>query len=343
MAHNAWGRDRLITEYEQLRKFAVSIVREKLLHGSNPTLLTLAAKLSIDELTPLLEGRHEELTSPLTEARAQVRQLKGELAASEQLVEATQTEREAAIVKLSEVTAERDTLRKWQIEIGEGTAYINWAEGQGGYEIAPASVIVDAWNGLASEHADGHIELQEQIDHLEGIAENHQRDVAKYRAAFIRDQAELASLRIDLVQAAKVTADLRAQLDAKERENETLRQMRAAEIEVERLKAEAPRQPFDVRCADALADEVAVLVKRQVIDSRSPAADALLEYRTPPRTDRSDRLVKLEGALERVARCLITPNPAITDTLWLDPSPRGPHITLYEFVCGKLGREVKAS
>lgn len=38
--------------------------------------------------------------------------------------------------------------------------------------------------------------------------------------------------------------------------------------------------------ADALADEVAALVARRAIDSRSPAADALLRYRDPPRTRR---------------------------------------------------------
>jgi len=50
---------------------------------------------------------------------------------------------------------------------------------------------------------------------------------------------------------------------------------------------------LDKRCADALADEVAVLVKRGVIDSRSPAADALLDYRNPPSSPRADRLAAL--------------------------------------------------
>ena len=62
---------------------------------------------------------------------------------------------------------------------------------------------------------------------------------------------------------------------------------------------EAPPRPrtFDERCANALADEVDVLVHRKVIDSRSPAADALLDYRNPPSTPRSDRLAKLEAEL----------------------------------------------
>ncbi len=51
------------------------------------------------------------------------------------------------------------------------------------------------------------------------------------------------------------------------------------------------------RCAAALADEVAVLVRRGVIDARSPAADALLDLRSPPTTPRSERLATLEAQL----------------------------------------------
>jgi hypothetical protein len=55
--------------------------------------------------------------------------------------------------------------------------------------------------------------------------------------------------------------------------------------------------PFDRHCADALADEVAALVRHGVLDSRSPAADALLDYRNPPSSPRADRLAELEAAL----------------------------------------------
>lgn len=43
-----------------------------------------------------------------------------------------------------------------------------------------------------------------------------------------------------------------------------------------------------------LADEVAVLVRQRVVDQRSPVADALLDFREPPASERSDRLVTLE-------------------------------------------------
>lgn len=57
--------------------------------------------------------------------------------------------------------------------------------------------------------------------------------------------------------------------------------------------------------ADRLADEVAALVTRGVIDSRSPVADALLDYREPPRTERSDRLAKLEKEPARIRQALL--------------------------------------
>lgn len=69
--------------------------------------------------------------------------------------------------------------------------------------------------------------------------------------------------------------------------------------ELERYRA-AEAAPFDRRCADALADEVATLVRRGLLDSRSPAADALLDYRDPPSTPRADRMAQLEMEIERL-------------------------------------------
>lgn len=50
--------------------------------------------------------------------------------------------------------------------------------------------------------------------------------------------------------------------------------------------------PFDKRAADNLADEVAVLIQRGVVDSRSLLADALLDYRDPPTSERALRLFR---------------------------------------------------
>lgn len=61
------------------------------------------------------------------------------------------------------------------------------------------------------------------------------------------------------------------------------------------------RDPFYVRTAEHLADEVAVLVTMGKLDARSPAADALLELRDPPQSERSDRLVALERERDALA------------------------------------------
>ena len=63
---------------------------------------------------------------------------------------------------------------------------------------------------------------------------------------------------------------------------------------------------FDMRAADALADAVDVLVQRKEIDSRSPAADALLDYRHPPSTARSNRMAVLESW--RASACKVIQN-----------------------------------
>lgn len=56
-----------------------------------------------------------------------------------------------------------------------------------------------------------------------------------------------------------------------------------------------PLRTFAQIGADRLADEVDVLVRRKVIDSRDPAADALVDYRDGhPTSARSDRMVDLE-------------------------------------------------
>lgn len=50
----------------------------------------------------------------------------------------------------------------------------------------------------------------------------------------------------------------------------------------------------DRRGAERLADEVAVLIRKGLLDARSPTGDALLDYRNPPSSPRADRLVTLE-------------------------------------------------
>jgi hypothetical protein len=54
--------------------------------------------------------------------------------------------------------------------------------------------------------------------------------------------------------------------------------------------------------AERLADEVAALIARKVVDSRSPVGDALLDFREPPRTPRADRIADLELANAALTR-----------------------------------------
>lgn len=77
-------------------------------------------------------------------------------------------------------------------------------------------------------------------------------------------------------------------------------QQRIAELEtaLQSARAALPESPFDKIGADRLADEVAVLIQRRIIDARSPTADALLDYRETMRTERSDRLATLDAELE---------------------------------------------
>ena len=57
-------------------------------------------------------------------------------------------------------------------------------------------------------------------------------------------------------------------------------------------------ESFDRLGADRLADEVEALVRRGILDARSPAGDALLDYREPPISGRGDRLARADARIE---------------------------------------------
>jgi hypothetical protein len=88
-----------------------------------------------------------------------------------------------------------------------------------------------------------------------------------------------------------------------------VRERDALRAEVERLRQIA--STFDKRCGDRLADEVDVLVCRKVIDSRSPAADALLDYRNPPTSERSERLTVIEAERDALRARLARVEPIV--------------------------------
>lgn len=168
-------------------------------------------------------------------------------------------------------------------------------------------------------HAKTREELEAQLEHVRLL----KNDEAALRARLEEMEREYAALAEDgrnaeaqqaLTHAAEKRAE-RAEAALKEAHDSLIvEKVRAegfkavaekAEAEVERLRARLPREPFDVRCADALADEVAALIRNKVLDPRSPAGDALLDYRNPPSTPRADRLAKAEAEVERLREALL--------------------------------------
>lgn len=106
--------------------------------------------------------------------------------------------------------------------------------------------------------------------------------------------------------AARVAAEivLRAVVDPSDdaRERERLRGENERLWEENADLRRRPLRTFDQLGADRLADEVAVLVHRRVVDARSPVADALLDYRDPPSTPRAERMARLEADAARLER-----------------------------------------
>lgn len=120
-------------------------------------------------------------------------------------------------------------------------------------------------------------------------------DTKRHARSYAREREVNATLRAERDRASAASADFRAEREAWKTE---LADQRA---EITRLTAELAaantRRTFKSRAADALADEVDVLIRRKVIDMRDPAADALLSFRDPPTSERSDRLLTLEAEL----------------------------------------------
>lgn len=104
--------------------------------------------------------------------------------------------------------------------------------------------------------------------------------------------------------AARVAAELvLATLSTAWHDEATIDDLRAENARLWDENAELRRRPlrtFDQLAADRLADEVAVLVHRRFLDSRSPAGDALLDYRDPPSSSRADRMASLENQIAQI-------------------------------------------
>lgn len=88
----------------------------------------------------------------------------------------------------------------------------------------------------------------------------------------------------------KIEVAVMAALDERDRLRDKVRALEAQVIGL----SDGTIRTMRSRAADELADEVAALVRRKVIDSRSPAADALLSFRDPPSTPRAERLADVD-------------------------------------------------
>lgn len=92
-----------------------------------------------------------------------------------------------------------------------------------------------------------------------------------------------------------------------------LKVARELERELAAVRAERDDLKYKLITADALADAVASLVVRKVIDERSLAADALLDYRNPPRTERSDLLAAAEARARECERLMLLARQYVSD------------------------------
>jgi hypothetical protein len=86
----------------------------------------------------------------------------------------------------------------------------------------------------------------------------------------------------------------------------------------------APSHFFDKRAADALANEVRRLIERKVIDARSPAGDALLDYVNPGATE--SIVGKLSAVMEAHAASPVSPPPSVEPGWRVWRHPDGPAV-----------------
>ena len=128
--------------------------------------------------------------------------------------------------------------------------------------------------------------LREALDYI------HRNSVRLLFAAAIDELVALRARVKDLEEQLAANANVRSNMKQVESDLAKEITLRARVKELEALM-----EPWRVT-AQALADEVDVLVRRHIIDARSPAADALLDFRNPPMTPRSDRLTTLEFQLD---------------------------------------------
>lgn len=129
----------------------------------------------------------------------------------------------------------------------------------------------------------------------DGVCEVRAWSSTAWRRTRVTDEANaslIATYRTAAPELAREVQRLQAAAEDRERQHK-------AALDTLRMERDHARMRVDRDCA-RLADEVAALVRLKVIDERSPAADALLDWREPPSSPRADRLAVLEGEVQRL-------------------------------------------
>lgn len=203
------------------------------------------------------------------------------------------TVEEALTAQRDEAREERDELRAWQLAVAEGMGYVNRAEGVGGYEVAPASVIVDSWNQMATEHADGYIAAVHGADRRADELEAELATVGTERDEMTRVSDE-ALARCDVLLAE--LADCAAHLEmARAMGRGVEAELTASEALLEATQAERTR---DVeRATETIASleraHTQALVEAKVEHDRIMAQ---LQIAEAERTAAGERVAELEAA-----------------------------------------------
>lgn len=86
-----------------------------------------------------------------------------------------EAERDEARAEVERLTKERDELKAWQKAVADGTGYVNYAEGQGGYEVADPETILAKWRRLRREY-DARLDLEAEVERLREALEEVDSD-----------------------------------------------------------------------------------------------------------------------------------------------------------------------
>jgi post-segregation antitoxin (ccd killing protein) len=101
--------------------------------------------------------------------------------------------------RLAAAEAARERAEAWQLAVADGLGYVNRPEGQGGYEVAEPSVIVDAFRAAESEPS-----------RLRSERDDSKKAAREWAVRAVAAERESAALRSDV---ARLMEALRLKMD----------------------------------------------------------------------------------------------------------------------------------